>query len=126
MATYGDRLAVGIDARDGWVQVAGWTETSRLQATDLARQLAAMGVRTLIYTDTARDGMLQGVNVEAMASICDAAGETTAVIASGGVSTSADLRALAALQRGNLTGAIIGKALYEGHVTVAEMKEAVR
>ena len=128
---YGDHLAVGIDARDGQVQVRGWTETTGALATDLAARMREMGVGTIIYTDTARDGMLHGVNVEAMAAVCDAvAGETggedraaTRVIASGGVSTPQDIQALSALGRNNLTGAIVGKALYENRVTVNEMKE---
>lgn len=118
---YGDKIAVGIDARDGRVQVKGWTETTGALATELATQMGDIGVATLIYTDTARDGMLHGVNTEAMAAICDAT--RCAVIASGGVSTVADIRALAELRRPNLTGAIVGKALYEKQVTIAGMKE---
>jgi len=118
---YGDRLAVGIDARDGWVQVKGWTETTRSKATELAARLSGMGVKTIIYTDTARDGMLHGVNAEAMAALCDAVG--CDVIASGGVSSVDDIKALAALGKSNLSGAIVGKALYERRVSIADMKE---
>jgi phosphoribosylformimino-5-aminoimidazole carboxamide ribotide isomerase len=118
---YGARLAVGIDARDGLVQVKGWTETTGNRATELAARISALGVQTLIYTDTARDGMLHGVNTEAMAAICAAV--DCRVIASGGVSTPEDIRALKALDLSNLTGAIVGKALYEQRVTVAQMKE---
>jgi phosphoribosylformimino-5-aminoimidazole carboxamide ribotide isomerase len=120
---YGERLAVGIDARDGRVQVQGWTETTDVLATELAAALSQQGVRTVIYTDTARDGMLGGVNAEAMAAICDAVQAHTGVIASGGVSTVADIQRLRALDRANLTGAIVGKALYEQSVTVAALKE---
>ena len=118
---YGARLAVGIDARDGLVQVKGWTETTGNRATELAARISALGVQTLIYTDTARDGMLHGVNTEAMAAICAAV--DCHVIASGGVSTPEDIRALKALDQPNLTAAIVGKALYEQRVTVAQMKE---
>ena len=117
---FGPRLVVGIDARDGQVQVQGWTETTAMQATDLAARMGAMGVQTIIYTDTARDGMLEGVNAEAMAAMCDAT--SGHVIASGGVSSVADIQALTALQRPNLVGAIVGKALYEKRVTIAAMK----
>jgi phosphoribosylformimino-5-aminoimidazole carboxamide ribotide isomerase len=118
---YGERLAVGIDARDGMVQTRGWTETTSMRATDLTKQLCDLGVRTIIYTDTARDGMLGGVNADAMAMVCDAAGSAQ-VIASGGVSSAGDVRRLLALQRANLTGAIVGKALYEKQVTIQELR----
>ncbi len=122
VARHGARIAVGIDARDGRVQVRGWTETTDLLAVDLARQVAAMGVATLIVTDTATDGMLAGTNTRAMAEICAAV--PCAVIASGGVSRPDDVAALRALGHANLAGAIVGKALYEGHTTLAEMQRA--
>ncbi len=117
---FGDRLAVGIDARDGFVQVHGWVNTSTLQATTLARQMEEMGVRTIIYTDTSRDGMLQGVNAPAMDEMA-AAVPGVQVIASGGVTTADDVRVLMRLGRPNLNAAIVGKALYEGRVTLAEL-----
>ena len=117
---YGARLAVGIDARDGMVQVKGWTETTGSKATELGARMSAMGVKTIIYTDTARDGMLHGVNTAAMAAICDAV--ECNVIASGGVSSVEDIKALAALGKPNLAGAIVGKALYEGRVTIEALK----
>ena len=124
-ARYGERLAVGIDARGGFVQEKGWTETSRTQAADLARQAAEAGVKTIIYTDTATDGMLGGPNLEANAEVCDAVAATGCrIIASGGVSSAEDVRRLRALGRENLAGAIVGKALYEGRVTMAELLEA--
>ena len=118
---YGDRIAVGIDARDGFVQTRGWVETSKTPATDLARAVAAMGVKTIIYTDTATDGMLGGPNLAQMAAICDAA-PTCSITASGGVSSPQDVKNLIALGRPNLRAAIVGKALYDGRVTLAEMK----
>ena len=118
---YGDRIAVGIDARDGFVQTRGWVETSKTPATELARAVAAMGVKTIIYTDTATDGMLGGPNLAQMAAICDAA-PTCSITASGGVSSPQDVKNLIALGRPNLRAAIVGKALYDGRVTLAEMK----
>lgn len=109
-----ERIAAGIDARDGLVQVAGWTQTTALRATDLARDLAGRGLRAFIFTDTATDGMLRGPNLAAMAAMADALAPSGArLVASGGVSSPADLAALAALGRANLEGAIVGKALYE-------------
>ena len=116
---FGERLAVGIDAREGWVQVQGWTETTRMRAVELAGQVGEAGVRWLIYTDTARDGMLGGVNAAAMDGIC--AATLCRVIASGGVTGCEDIRALKALGRENLAGAIVGKALYDGKVRLADL-----
>lgn len=115
----GEKIAVGIDARGGLVQVKGWVETSGTLATDLARRVSDIGVGTIIYTDTATDGMLTGPNLEAMDRICEAA--SCGVVASGGISSAANIRALAALGRKNLVGAIVGKALYEGKATIADL-----
>ena len=120
---YGDRIAVGIDARDGLVQTRGWVETSKTPATELARAVAAMGVKTIIYTDTATDGMLGGPNLAQMAAICDAA-PSCAITASGGVSSPQDVKNLIALGRPNLRAAIVGKALYDGRTTLEAMKLA--
>ncbi len=117
---YGDRLAVGIDARDGWIQVKGWTETTGLKATELAARMSDIGVKTIIYTDTARDGMLRGVNAEGMAAVCEATAHH--VIAAGGISSAEDIKALADLTKPNLAGAIVGKALYEGRVKIGQLK----
>jgi phosphoribosylformimino-5-aminoimidazole carboxamide ribotide isomerase len=125
VATFGARVAVGIDARGGFVQVKGWVETTTTRAADLARDVAAMGVQTIIYTDTATDGMLKGPNLAGMAAMCDAVPAAN-VVASGGVSKVEDVRDLAALKRTNLEGAIVGKALYEGTATLAELLAAVR
>jgi phosphoribosylformimino-5-aminoimidazole carboxamide ribotide isomerase len=121
---FGDRLVVGIDARDGLVQVKGWTETTELSAVGLARRADSFGVHTIIYTDTATDGMLQGPNCEAMEKLCRSV--SCNVIASGGVSTADDIRKLRALRRPNLIGAIVGKALYENLVTLPELLAAAR
>jgi len=120
---YGDRIAVGIDARGGFVQTRGWVETSKTLATELARAVAAMGVKTIIYTDTATDGMLGGPNLEQMAAICDAA-PSCEITASGGVSTPEDVLNLRKLGKANLRAAIVGKALYDGRTSLAAMNEA--
>ena len=117
-------LAVGIDARDGMVQVKGWTETTSVSAIELAGQLDAMGLKTLIYTDTSRDGMLEGVNTAAMGAM--AADVSCQVIASGGVTSAEDVAALRALGYPNLSAAIVGKALYEGAVTLEALQAAGR
>lgn len=120
---YGERIAVGIDARDGFVQTHGWVKTTAVKATELAKAMAAIGVKTIIYTDTATDGMLGGPNLAQMAAICDAAPECS-ITASGGVSSPRDVANLIALARPNLRAAIVGKALYDGRTTLAEMNAA--
>lgn len=120
---YGEKIAVGIDARDGFVQTKGWVETTQVKATDLAAAVARIGVKTIIYTDTATDGMLGGPNLTQMAAICDAA-PTCQVTASGGVSSPFDVENLKALERPNLRAAIVGKALYDGRTTLKEMNVA--
>ena len=125
VAKHGERIAVGIDARDGFVQTKGWVETSAVRATDLARRMAALGVRTIIYTDTATDGMLGGPNLTALAELADAV-PLVNVIASGGVSAAEHVASIRALGRPNLWGAIIGKALYEGAVTLPQLLAAAR
>jgi len=111
---WGERIAVGLDARDGWVAIAGWRETSRVQATALATELSALGVQRFIYTDIARDGVLGGPNLDAIREMQRATSHP--LIASGGVASLADLRSLAAL---GVEGAIVGKAIYTGDVDLA-------
>ena len=120
---YGEKIAVGIDARDGFVQTKGWVETTQVKATELAKAVAKTGVKTIIYTDTATDGMLGGPNLTQMAAICDAA-PTCQITASGGVSSPYDVENLKALERPNLRAAIVGKALYDGRTTLREMNIA--
>jgi phosphoribosylformimino-5-aminoimidazole carboxamide ribotide isomerase len=117
----GEKIAVGIDARDGKVAVKGWAETTGLDALALARELAAAGIGALIYTDIATDGMLQGPNLAATAEMVGAA--TYPVIASGGVSSANDLAALGRIP--GLAGAIVGKALFDGRIQ-GNLKEAWR
>ena len=120
---YGERIAVGIDARDGFVQTKGWVETTSVKATDFAQAVARLGVKSIIYTDTATDGMLGGPNLTQLAAICEAA-PTCQVTASGGVSSPFDVENLKALERPNLRAAIVGKALYDGRTTLREMNRA--
>jgi phosphoribosylformimino-5-aminoimidazole carboxamide ribotide isomerase len=112
------QVAVGIDARDGFVATDGWAETSTLAAADLAARFADAGVAAVIYTDIGRDGMLSGLNLEQTAAL--AAEITIPVIASGGVGSLDDLRALKALNASNIEGVIVGRALYDGRVAVDE------
>ena len=119
VATVGaGRLVVGIDARAGQVAIRGWTETFDLTADALARRVAAAGVRTVVYTDVARDGMLSGPDIEGARMLQRTGLE---VIASGGVSSIADL---VAVRTAGLSGAIVGRALYEGRFTLAEALDA--
>jgi len=118
---YGDRIAIGIDARDGIARVSGWTETSQIGAIDLARKLEQEGARLVIYTDISRDGVLVGPNTESLKQMIDGTGLN--VIASGGVSKLEDVRTLAAIRHSRLDGVIIGKALYEQLLTLEEALE---
>jgi len=115
-----EHIAVGIDARDGRVQVSGWVEATNLQAVAFAQRLAAMGLRTVIFTDIARDGLQTGLALETTLALQQASG--LEVIASGGVASLDDLRAA---KRAGLAGAIVGRALYEGAFTVAEALQAL-
>jgi phosphoribosylformimino-5-aminoimidazole carboxamide ribotide isomerase len=116
-----EAVAVGIDARDGAVALRGWTETSAVRATDLAMRVAGQGVRTVIYTDIARDGMLGGPDLAGSVALQAAAG--VSVIASGGIATLDDLRAVA---EAGLGGAITGRALYEGRIALTDALAVAR
>jgi phosphoribosylformimino-5-aminoimidazole carboxamide ribotide isomerase len=118
---YGDRIAIGIDARDGIARVSGWTETSQIGAIELARRLEKEGARIVIYTDISRDGVLVGPNTESLKQMIDGTGLN--VIASGGVSNLEDVRTLVAIGHSRLDGVIIGKALYERLLTLEEALE---
>lgn len=108
------RIAVGIDARDGFVATEGWAETSTMSATDLALRFEDAGVAAVIYTDIGRDGMLTGLNLEQTLAL--AARLRTPVIASGGVGSLADLQALRDRAPPGVEGVIVGRALYDGRV----------
>lgn len=115
---WGDRIAIGIDAREGIAKVSGWTEDSKIDAIDLARQLESEGATRVIYTDISRDGVLVGPNITALRQMIDGTG--LQVIASGGVSKLEDVRALSEMREPRLDGVIIGKALYEGLVKLED------
>ena len=117
-AAFPGRIIVGLDARDGRVATDGWAEVSQLQATDLAQRFASDGVSAIVYTDIARDGMLQGVNIEATLEV--AAASKIPVIASGGITDMGDIRSLCAVEDGGIAGAITGRAIYEGTLDFAE------
>ncbi|MCR5743604.1 MAG: 1-(5-phosphoribosyl)-5-[(5-phosphoribosylamino)methylideneamino]imidazole-4-carboxamide isomerase [Lachnospiraceae bacterium] len=115
IAKYGaERIVVGIDAKNGMVAVAGWGEVSSVKATDLGVKMAELGVKTIIYTDISKDGMLSGPNVEQTKALSDATGID--IIASGGVSCMEDLEKIFA---NKIHGAIIGKAIYEKRIDLA-------
>lgn len=121
---YGAHIAVGIDAKNGYVATHGWLNTSELKAVELGKRFADAGAETFIFTDIATDGMLSGPNVDA---VTEMAVETKkSVIASGGVSSLADLTTLKALVEKGVSGAIVGKALYEGRFSVRQALEEVR
>lgn len=120
VSVYGQRIAVGIDARGGKVATAGWVEVSTVDALDFAAQMADIGVGAIIYTDISTDGMLTGPNFTAQEALLKKV--TCPVIASGGVAELDDLRQFAAMARSysHLEGVIVGKALYEGRFNVAD------
>lgn len=115
---FGDKIIVGIDARDGIVAVDGWGVSGGIAAEDLAIQMAAAGVKRIIYTDIARDGTLTGVNTEATARLARASG--IGVIASGGVSSLQDIEAVKAVRADGVEGVIVGKAIYLGSLDLGE------
>jgi len=117
LGLYGDRIAVGLDCRGGYVATRGWLTTTDIKAVDLANELAAYGAETFIYTDIARDGTMTGPNITEIVELAKATGKR--VIASGGVSATSDLEALAAYAADGVSGAIVGKALYTGAIDLA-------
>ena len=123
LAEFGDQIAVGIDAKDGFVAVEGWVDTSDVKALDLAGRVSELGVRTIVYTDIRSDGMLTGPNLEAQEAMLKHCGAN--VIASGGVARIKDLQALADLEQkySNFYGVITGRAIYEGSI---DLKRALQ
>ena len=118
------RIAVGLDARDGKVAVEGWAETSELSALDITQRFEDAGVAAIIYTDIARDGMLKGLNLDATIALADAV--SVPVIASGGLASIDDIRALLAPRAGKLAGAIAGRALYDGRLDAVAALQLIR
>ncbi len=121
LSHYGEKIAIGIDARDGRVKTRGWLAEGGVEATLLAQQLAEWGAETFIFTDIRRDGTLTGPNLPATIALAEATGKR--VIASGGISSMADLVRLKEHQGKGITGAIVGKALYSGMVPLKEALE---
>jgi phosphoribosylformimino-5-aminoimidazole carboxamide ribotide isomerase len=117
------KIVVGIDARNGWVATHGWLETSEVAATELAQQMAELGVATIIYTDIHRDGTLIGPNLDALREL--AGSVSIPVIASGGVSSITDLLSLLALEPLGVRSVIVGRALYTGDVSLKEAVQAI-
>jgi phosphoribosylformimino-5-aminoimidazole carboxamide ribotide isomerase len=118
------RVAVGLDARDGKVAVEGWAATSGLSTLDIARRFEDVGVAAIIYTDVARDGMLKGLNLEATIALAEAI--DIPVIASGGLASLDDVRALMEPRAEKLAGAIAGRALYDGRLDANEALKLIR
>jgi phosphoribosylformimino-5-aminoimidazole carboxamide ribotide isomerase len=118
------RVAVALDARDGKVAVEGWAETSELSVLDIARRFEDVGVAAIVYTDVARDGMLKGLNLDAAIALAETV--SIPVIASGGLASLADVRALLAPRAKKLAGAVVGRALYDGRLDAGEALRLVR
>ncbi len=112
------RIVVGIDAKNGMVAVQGWAEVTGVTAVELAKRFEGYGVAAIIYTDIARDGMMQGPNIEATKALAEAI--SIPVIASGGVSSLRDIENLMAIEASGIAGAITGKAVYTGAINLAE------
>ncbi len=121
LGTYGEKIAVGVDLKDGFVAIKGWTETSEIKAVDFFEKMQILGVKTIICTDISRDGAMKGTNLKLYREL--SARFAIDLIASGGVSSMEDVTALAAM---GLHGAIIGKAYYVGAVDLKEAVEAAK
>lgn len=118
LTRFGDRLIIGADAKEGYIAVQGWEETTGESAFEFGRRLVGLGASRFLYTDIARDGMLEGVNVDATAALAHSLG--VPVIASGGVAGIRDIELLARVQPGGVEGVVIGKALYSGNLDLAD------
>lgn len=118
---FGDRIAVGIDAKNGYAAVEGWVESSQVYFTDLAKQMESAGVKTIIYTDIGRDGTLSGPNMEQLTEINNAV--SCNITASGGVT---DMKDIIDLRDKGLYGAICGKSIYQGTLDLTDAVEACR
>jgi phosphoribosylformimino-5-aminoimidazole carboxamide ribotide isomerase len=118
------RVAVGLDARDGKVAVAGWAETSEMTALDIARRFEDAGVAAIVYTDISRDGLLTGLNLDATIALAEAI--SIPVIASGGLASLDDIKALLTPRASKLEGAITGRALYDGRLDAAAALKLIK
>jgi phosphoribosylformimino-5-aminoimidazole carboxamide ribotide isomerase len=122
--SFPDRIAVALDARDGKIAVQGWADTSELAVLDVAKRFEDAGVAALIHTDIARDGLLKGLNLDASVALAEAV--AIPVIASGGLASLDDVRALLAPRASRLAGAIAGRALYDGRLDAAAALALIR
>lgn len=118
---YGDKVAVGVDIKDGFVAIKGWTETSKLGCFEFCEKLESIGVKTVICTDISKDGVMSGTNIDLYRQLSEKF--SMDIVASGGVSTIENVRTLAGM---DMYGAILGKALYTGAVDLKEAIEAAR
>ncbi|MDD5423570.1 MAG: 1-(5-phosphoribosyl)-5-[(5-phosphoribosylamino)methylideneamino]imidazole-4-carboxamide isomerase [Candidatus Omnitrophica bacterium] len=111
-------VVISIDAKDGYIHTKGWVEKTDIKALDLIKEVANFGIKTVNYTDISKDGMMQGPNIHSLREILGAA--EVDIVAAGGVTTIEDVKKLKALEKDGLKGMIIGKALYEGRIDLAE------
>ena len=118
---FGDKIVVGIDAKGGFVATHGWEKSSAVKAGELAKKIVAAGVKTIIYTDISKDGMLSGVNAETFAELAKTSGAQ--IVASGGVRSIEDIRALKAVESDGVVGVIVGKAIYTGSLDLTAAVE---
>ena len=123
-SAYGNRIVVGIDAKNGIVATDGWEKSASISAVELAKKLGAFGLETIIYTDISRDGTLSGVNVTETAHLARASG--IKVIASGGVKSISDIEGLKKRECDGIIGVIVGKSIYEGTLSLTEAIAASR
>ncbi len=121
---FGDRVVAGIDVRHGQVSVDGWSQTTELNAIDVAKELQSLGIRRIIYTDILSDGALRGINFQAFKNLAESL--DIPITASGGVTTLEDIVRLKELESLGVDGVIIGKALYEGRISLREAIEVAR
>tara|TARA_B110000240_G_scaffold190975_1_gene232882 strand:- start:605 stop:1327 length:723 start_codon:yes stop_codon:yes gene_type:complete len=121
VSIFPNQLVAGIDAKNGLVAVEGWEETSTVSAIDLIKQLGEKGFKRTIYTDIQRDGMLSGPNLEQLKSFAEYSPIST--IASGGVGSITDIQNIKSLSMNNINGVILGKAIYDGKITLKELSE---
>jgi phosphoribosylformimino-5-aminoimidazole carboxamide ribotide isomerase len=119
-----NQIAIGVDAKDGFVATQGWADVSDIKAIDLSKQFEDAGVAALIYTDISRDGAMEGPNVKATLEIASAV--SIPVIVSGGISSMADIREIANVGPGKLEGVISGRAVYDGHVSVSKATQMLK
>lgn len=119
-----DRVILGLDAKDGMVAVQGWVQKCKLTALEFAGQMKTLGLETAVFTDVLRDGLLQGPNLDSTEEMARLSG--LQIIASGGVSSVENIRALKAMEPAGVCGAIIGKALYDGKITLEQALTAAR